>query len=530
MSQDLYTLADGTEVKRCFSNYLRLVDNYPALFESLHFFRFSRCRTSLPAESIPCQWFETLPGPARLWLSRLHAFYMESNSSSALCGHAKFCFAILLEHDTIDGFNTMLQNLKPSLSAVTYRKGLYSIVEAAHELFGKRLSKLDSKCDTRRQIEHVQDLAGKWNTNATYASNIVEAKLIRQHYDAPSFGSSLQGLYVVLEIESHWYFQLITQLAHSDTELMQLTGFVVFAFSLHRPASRAELVNLFKLDQLSSTLVLFPNHKTSSSFGALPILISPELHRVLTSYVTIIRPKLVLSGFFSKSSKKLLFPGKSLQLLESFLKNHVRMPDPITMSQIRKLFCGHVGAIPQNSPFFRFKADLQSVAAHQVRNGKVIEQHYEVSSKVGREKLLQRYLKERFIMNAIQIVHSQFLSSSTAVSTDVAPPSALSSSSSSSSSSPSPSPSPSPSTAEVRPSPVVSVLAVPSPVLVLPSPCPRKRKRFVSASGRLCKNRLNSKKCFSETVTFDPENSLFCNSCKQRYGDQGRYKKLKIKE
>ncbi len=75
----------------------------------------------------------------------------------------------------------------------------------------------------------------------------------------------------------------------------------------------------------------------------------------------------------------------------------------VNPSVIRQKCCEAIGLISEESPFYKYRQDLQYTAQHKT-SSQVVEKHYALSNKPSREGKLLEYLRVEFHEPAIQLL------------------------------------------------------------------------------------------------------------------------------
>lgn len=86
--------------------------------------------------------------------------------------------------------------------------------------------------------------------------------------------------------------------------------------------------------------------------------------------------------------------------LERFLNESCQAS--VNPSVIRQKCCEAIGLIAEDSPYYKFRQDLQYTAQHKT-SSQVVEKHYALSNKPSREGKLMEYIQSEFHAPAIQM-------------------------------------------------------------------------------------------------------------------------------
>ena len=309
-------------------------------------------------------------------------------------------------------FETYLATHPTPLTSATLRKGFFSLGTAIQRITGKNLSKVDPELRpfARETLDAISDLARDYQQQATLDANVLECKRLTHFVQNQNPTDMMKALYVIFAIQLLKAQEVISSelgFASCTAQLEWFAGLIIFGVLLARPCSRPQTFSQMKKKQIAeasegkSILLLFPMHKTGKSYHTLVAEMPPFAAEMLLFYVKNILPVLQTQWLFSDVDS--VFPDRWPKLLNKFLmRTGLSSQANLTPGRIRSLFCQAIGAIPQTSRYFADANDLQKCAAHQSVNTHVIETFYDSSAKLKREKKLQAFVHEEFLMPALQ--------------------------------------------------------------------------------------------------------------------------------
>jgi len=333
----------------------------------------------------------------------------------------KTLLATALSSSNLRGFNLFLHEHSSDgtgLKAHSCFKGLVSIISAVRKLCGgRRLSLLEG--ELRRCAEQVidcaQDAMSSWSHKAVLAKNAFESTRLVDSLSTcrPSADRYLSNLYQFFVVHKFQYFAKFANLAHDEvltsSDLKAAVGFVNLALSLARPSTRAGVFASATASQVQTRLLAqpldldsemalaFEDHKTSTSFGSLFCLLPAWILPILVVYVTKLRRRVLsLPEFFQRttSPSALLFPANFDVCLAFLLKS---FPGSPTQSQIRSWFAEVVGSTQHCPVWGTHVPTLVKTFAHE---SSVATRHYHVTSKAQTERLVSKFVSERFLQPA----------------------------------------------------------------------------------------------------------------------------------
>lgn len=158
----------------------------------------------------------------------------------------------------------------------------------------------------------------------------------------------------------------------------------------------------------------------ANTYGSLLCCFPEWLRPILQLYVTTVRPILLRVGW-GNGAKSLLFPQGQLRAhsqerscliadvcvlglnrsFERFLNESCQAS--LNPSVVRQKCCEAIGLISEDSPYYKFRQDLQYTAQHKT-SSQVVEKHYALSNKPSREAKLLEYLRVEFHEPAIEML------------------------------------------------------------------------------------------------------------------------------
>ena len=410
---------------------LKDTKDFQSLGTELQVPKLSRRRVKLAQKDLRAPCLELLNSDELMWLRRLNVFTVhhedggsdeESDEEYGAEKHPPiltddYIILNVLCKDNIERFKQHLDGLPKSLSPVTLRKGFYSLASCIQKILGKNLSRAKTpavKQAAQGSLDKLADCAGDFAKSAsiTLARSEITRILNYETLGIPAT-AVISKLYYLMVCERERFLSSYGGSHPSREDLRRATGYVIFTLAVCRPPTRPNVYRDLRCDALAGRLfegspvsVLTANHKTSASFGALCILWPSYAVDILVIYLRAVRPMLIRSDQWNKGSKQVLFPQDHMKCVEVF---NTYCGISINLSSIRSLFSIAVGEIDTcDLQWARYKNDLEACCAHKVGvAGKTIEQHYQINSKIKREELLQKYLREVYYTPAIQKMRTE---------------------------------------------------------------------------------------------------------------------------
>ena len=212
------------------------------------------------------------------------------------------------------------------------------------------------------------------------------------------------------------------------------------------------------------------------TYGALYISLPTWFTPTLVQYLSLVRPTLLESDLWGETPKTYVFPTQVATFATQMLKS---VGVKLTCSDIRSRVCENIGQLTNG----KMRTDLQHTAAHAAETTQTVEKHYEIQNKKRREEKLLNYIEEKYLEPA-EIALKQLI---TALQLDF----------------------PKAKHAKKRKRLVDSS--------IMPQPALKKVKETkVIEVARVCKNKLQSKKCFTKrgkSASFVTDTQLICDAC-----------------
>lgn len=282
----------------------------------------TRLRMDFPRKTIKAKWLDKLNAQQVMWLERINHYSEKEPRASEMTLHE--LFEIVLSAETLTRYHdSTMQSFKgdeDSLSAVTFRKGLYDCTGASFSLCGKSLSGV---CEETRKLVSTSlsvlaDKAIEWKQYAALDLCAAETKMLAHNASAATMQQSLTSLYFLLLTEKFWFEHTFNGASKSDTmslaQLTRGTGFCYFASAMGRPVTRPEVWPALKTHDFEGKLcantpftLYVSDHKTSSSFRTLVMDINAMLSSILSVYSRKIRPGLMSKKAWARVTKTCFF-------------------------------------------------------------------------------------------------------------------------------------------------------------------------------------------------------------------------------
>jgi len=378
--------------------------------------RLSRLRFDFPKRELHSKFAERLSAEQRMWLSRAYFHADEKQQPAGSSMTVDELFELVLVPKVLRAYDDFCHaahansNAASTVTAQTYRKGLYCLSAAVTTLGGANLTALAeaTRPKASEALATLADLARAWRDAASLDLNVAETKhLLHNQATAPP-KDILMRLYLLFLVERFWFqsnFGGRLEGSMSKAILERGVGFAFLALLLSRPVTRPEAINALKTSHFENklasgapTTLYVQEHKTARSFKTLVMDLPGWGCSILSMYARKLRPALLRAGW-GKASRDSFFPQEASQFMKQLLKEH--SIGTMTCSAVRRLVCQHIGLItPEDTSWGCHRVDLQSTAAHIAVRGTVLETHYEQSAKPAREALLQRFLRHEFFVPA----------------------------------------------------------------------------------------------------------------------------------
>jgi hypothetical protein len=375
--------------------------------------KLKRMRTRLDQKRLSSPCLESLNSEEMMWLQRLHVFTATATEESDEENETdddddepvysmEEIVSKVLSSETIKRFHTHVKTSSEQLSATTYRKGFYSLRSVLWKICGKSLSRVAKslRSTVQEALDTLLDIARTYNNGANLALCQAEVNRLELVEQSAPAAEVLARLYYLFVVKREWF---LAQFAGDNPSRLSITigcGYTVLAMLLGRPVSRGQVLRLIRCDSLVGKLsfgaplsLLLAEHKTMSTYGALVCVFPTFTTEILCIYQKHLRPALIRQQSWGKGSKQLLFSQNLFHHLQEFFQD---CGIQLNASSLRRLFSTAIGAIRPDSAWAPFKRDLESCCAHQTQSTKVVERHYQLTSKFDREHLLQRYIHTVF--------------------------------------------------------------------------------------------------------------------------------------
>ena len=378
--------------------------------------RLSRLRFDFPKRELQSKFAERLSSEQKMWVCRVYFHADEKKQPAGSSMTVDELFEMVLVPKVLRAYDEFCHaahscsNAASTVTAQTYRKGLYCLSAVVTTLGGANLTALAeaTRPKASEALATLADLARTWRDAASLDLNAAETKHLMHNQASASPKDILMRLYLLFLVERFWFqsnFGGRLHVSMSKATLERGVGFAFLALLLSRPVTRPEAINSLKTSHFENklasgapTTLYVQEHKTARSFKTLVMDLPGWGSSILSVYARKLRPALLRAGW-GKASRDSFFPQEASQFMKQLLKEH--SIGTMTCSAVRRLVCQHIGTITPEDPLWGcHRVDLQSTAAHIAVRGTVLEAHYEQSAKPAREALLQRFLRHEFFVPA----------------------------------------------------------------------------------------------------------------------------------
>jgi len=401
--------------------FRRLVTDIPALFPVAN---FTRVRADFDTEKVHGEILSTLSTNQLLWISRLAGCATNLSAFGRANLTIDEFFNCLVNDSTLHAFQLRLEHVhtESGLTAQTIRKGFFCLQEAIRGVCGQSLSLIKPELMplAKRSQAVISDLAGRWSARAVMDLNETEVKKMTIVSEVGARDRTFEcgvSLYVLALCLLSRFMDILDGQRHrtlSEEVLQEATSITYFLAIMARPLSRAGVllelelshcVDKFRLG--SETFIFLGKHKLASTVGALCLAFPAWLSGAMHLYLAIVRPALQQSGLWKKAATCRLFPQEVSGWLGPLLQRYAGLP--ITVSQIRKVFCLYVGGMALSDPRRNIMIGAAGHKANGAEDTVTTAKFYHSAAKAETERSVMSFMDETFYQIALTRYHDILL-------------------------------------------------------------------------------------------------------------------------